>query len=40
VPLVEVAEVLVVAVRPNDATVQVTMAKDTVSLGDLIAEIR
>lgn len=39
-PLVEVAEVLVVAVRPDDATVQVTVAKDTVSTGDFIAEIR
>jgi hypothetical protein len=39
-PLVEVAEVLVVSVRPDDATVQVTMAKDSVSTGDFIAEIR
>jgi hypothetical protein len=40
IPLVEVGEVLVVAVRPDDATVQVTMAKDSVSVGDFIAEIR
>jgi hypothetical protein len=40
VPLVEVAEVLVVAVKPDHATVQITMAKDSVSTGDLIAEIR
>jgi hypothetical protein len=39
-PLVEVAEVLVVAVRADDATVQVTMTKDSVSRGDFIAEIR
>jgi hypothetical protein len=39
-PLVEVAEVLVVAVKPDTATVQVTMAKDTVTTGDFIAEIR
>jgi hypothetical protein len=39
-PLVEVAEVLVIAVRPDDATVQVTVAKDTVMTGDFIAEIR
>src|SRR5260221_1531829 len=40
IPLVEVAEVLVVAVRPDDATVQVTTARDTVMNGDFIAEIR
>jgi hypothetical protein len=39
-PLVEVGEVLVVSVRPDDSTVQVTMSKDSVSRGDLIAEIR
>jgi hypothetical protein len=39
-PLVEVAEVLVVAVRPEDSTVLVTMSKDIVSTGDFIAEIR
>jgi hypothetical protein len=39
-PVVEVGEVLVVAVRPDESTVQVTMSKDTVSTGDLIAEIR
>jgi hypothetical protein len=40
IPLVEVAEVLVVAVKPDTATVQVTMSKDTVTTGDFIAEIR
>jgi hypothetical protein len=39
-PLVEVGEVLVVAVRPDDATVQVTVARDSITSGDLIAEIR
>ena len=39
-PLVEVGEVMVVSVRPDDSTVQVTMSKDSVSRGDLIAEIR
>jgi hypothetical protein len=39
-PLVEVAEVLVVGVKPDHATVQVTMAKDSVMTGDFIAEIR
>jgi len=40
VPLVEVAEVLVVLVKPDSATVQVTMARDSVMTGDFIAEIR
>ena len=39
-PLVEVAEVLVVSVRPDDSTVQVTMTRDAVMTGDFIAEIR
>jgi hypothetical protein len=39
-PLVEVGEVMVVAVRPDDATVQVLLQKDAIRTGDLIAEIR
>jgi hypothetical protein len=39
-PLVEVGEVLVVAVRPDDATVQVVASRDAVTNGDLIAPIR
>ncbi len=39
-PLVEVGEVIVVAVRPEDATVRVLLAKDAIVTGDLIAEIR
>lgn len=39
-PLVEIGEVLVVAVRPNDSTVQVLGSKDAVISGDLIAPIR
>jgi len=39
-PLVEIGEVLVVAVRPDDATVQVLGSKDAVTMGDLIAPIR
>ena len=39
-PLVEVGEVLVVAVRADDATVQVVASKDAISNGDLIAPIR
>jgi hypothetical protein len=39
-PLVQIGEVLVVAVRPLESTVQVTVAKDAVSLGDMIAPIR
>ena len=39
-PLVQIGEVLVVSVRPQDATVQVTVAKDAVSAGDLIAPIK
>jgi hypothetical protein len=39
-PLVEVGEVLVVAVRPDDATVQIVISRDAITLGDLIALIR
>ena len=39
-PLVEVGEVLVVAVREDDATVQIVAARDAVMNGDLIAPIR
>jgi hypothetical protein len=39
-PLVQVGEVLVVAARTNDATVQVVAQKDAIRTGDLIAEIR
>lgn len=39
-PLVEIGEVMVVAVRPNGATVQVTAARDAVRSGDLIAAIQ
>jgi hypothetical protein len=39
-PLVEIGEALVVSARPNDATVQITVAKTAVTTGDLIAPIR
>ena len=39
-PLVEVGEVLVVAVRADDATVQVVVARDAITHGDMIAPIR
>lgn len=39
-PLVEVGEVLVVAVRADDATVQVVASKDAIANGDLVAPIR
>jgi hypothetical protein len=39
-PLIEVGEVLVVAVRAEDATVQIVAARDAVLQGDLIAPIR
>lgn len=39
-PLVEVGEVLVIAVRPEDATVQVVTARDAIAYGDMIAPIR
>jgi hypothetical protein len=38
-PLVQIGEVLVVAARPDDATVQVLAQKDAIRTGDLIAEI-
>ena len=39
-PLVEIGEVLVIAVRPEDSSVQVLAAKDAITSGDLIAPIR
>jgi hypothetical protein len=39
-PMVEVGEVIVVAVRAEDATVAVVVAKDAIIAGDYIAEIR
>jgi hypothetical protein len=39
-PLVEIGEVLVVAVRADDATIQVVVSRDAISHGDLIAPIR
>jgi hypothetical protein len=39
-PLVEIGEVLVVAVRADDATVQVVGSRDAITHGDLIAPIR
>jgi hypothetical protein len=39
-PLVEIGEVMVISVRPDDATVQVMAQKDAILTGDLIAEIR
>jgi hypothetical protein len=39
-PLVEVGEVLVIAVRAEDATVQVLASRDAITHGDLIAPIR
>jgi hypothetical protein len=39
-PLVEVGEVLVVAVRAEDATVQVVIARDAITHGDMIAPIQ
>jgi hypothetical protein len=39
-PLVEIGEVVVVAVRPNFATVQVTTARDAIRSGDLIAAVQ
>lgn len=40
VPLVEIGEVVVVAVRPNSATVQVMTARDAIQSGDLIAAVQ
>jgi hypothetical protein len=39
-PLVEVGEVMVIAVRPEDSTVQVSASRDAIVHGDLIAPIR
>jgi hypothetical protein len=39
-PLVEIGEVIVVAVRAEDATVQVLAQKDAIFRGDLIAAVR
>ncbi len=39
-PLVEVGEVLVVAVRSDDATVQIVASRDAITNGDLVAPIR
>lgn len=39
-PLVQVGEVLVIAVRPEDATVRVVSSRDAISNGDLIAPLR
>jgi len=39
-PLVEIGEVLVIAVRADDSTVQILGAKDAIATGDLIAPIR
>ncbi len=39
-PLTEIGQVMVVAVREDDSTVQVLAQKDAIQTGDLIAEIR
>jgi hypothetical protein len=39
-PLVEIGQVLVVAVRPDDSSVQVVISKDALMAGDLIAPLR
>ena len=39
-PLVEIGEVLVIAVRADDATVQVVASRDAITKGDLVAPIR
>jgi hypothetical protein len=39
-PLVEIGELVVVSVRPDESTAQVVAAKDAISTGDFIAEIR
>ena len=39
-PLVEIGEALVVSARPDDATVQITVAKTAITTGDLIAPIK
>ena len=38
-PLVEIGEALVISARPNDATVQITVAKTAITTGDLVAPI-
>jgi hypothetical protein len=39
-PLVQIGEVLVVQVRPDDSSVQIVASTDAISTGDLIAPIR
>ena len=39
-PLVEIGQIIVVAVRADDSTVQIVSSKDAVTVGDLIAPIR
>jgi hypothetical protein len=39
-PLVQIGEVLVVQVRPDDSSVQIVASIDAISTGDLIAPIR
>ncbi|HKY20900.1 MAG TPA: hypothetical protein VJM31_06750 [Vicinamibacterales bacterium] len=39
-PLVEIGQVLVVAVRADDSTVRILASKDAITVGDLIAPIR
>jgi hypothetical protein len=39
-PLVEIGEVLVVTVRPEDSTVQVVESRDAITKGDLVAPLR
>jgi hypothetical protein len=39
-PLIEIGEVMVVAAREDESTVQITAQKDGIRTGDLIAEIR
>jgi hypothetical protein len=39
-PLVQIGEVLVVAVREDDATVKIVVSKDAVSTGDLVVPVR
>ena len=39
-PLLQVGEVLVVSVRPDDASVQIVASTDAISTGDLVAPLR
>jgi hypothetical protein len=39
-PLVQIGEILVVQVRPDDSSVQIVASTDAISTGDLIAPIR